>query len=129
MLVILLGYGLIEVPRHLLYFDLFSREARSVLTLLRNENILREHAQTIVAKFPPELVSQITSTSMGSFPAASSITPGNEGLVANVNYLVCIWSIFLFTLLTEINFNMLKLITEYTSHFLAIRFLFCIDYA
>ncbi|EJW71978.1 hypothetical protein WUBG_17116, partial [Wuchereria bancrofti] len=31
------------------------KEARSVLTLLCNEHTLRKYAQTIVAKFPPEL--------------------------------------------------------------------------
>lgn len=73
------------------------REARSVLTLLHNEHTLREYAQTIVAKFPPDLVSQIISRSSGSFSAASSITPSSEGLVANKKYLVCffVYPIFL----------------------------------
>uniref|UniRef100_A0A1I8EZG2 LMBR1 domain-containing protein 2 n=1 Tax=Wuchereria bancrofti TaxID=6293 RepID=A0A1I8EZG2_WUCBA len=102
LLVILLGYGLIEVPRQFwqmgsrdfrlnkTYFDIDKlstdkndaedavreayKEARSVLTLLCNEHTLRKYAQTIVAKFPPELVSQITSRSNDGFSIISDST-------------------------------------------------------
>ncbi|VDK69165.1 unnamed protein product [Litomosoides sigmodontis] len=115
LLVVLLGYGLIEIPRkfwqmgnrdYLLnktYFDIDKlsidkdnaedtvqevyKEARSTLTLLCNEYTLRKYAQTIVAKFPPELISQITSRSSYGFSTASNITPNSETFVANKEYL------------------------------------------
>ncbi|VBB28553.1 unnamed protein product [Acanthocheilonema viteae] len=115
LLVILLGYGLIEVPRQFwqmgsrdyrlnkTYFDIDKlstdkndaedtvrevyKEARSVLTLLCNEHTLRKHAQTIVAKFPPELISQITSRSNDGFSTDSDIAPNSEGFIANEKYL------------------------------------------
>uniref|UniRef100_A0A1I7VB87 LMBR1 domain-containing protein 2 n=1 Tax=Loa loa TaxID=7209 RepID=A0A1I7VB87_LOALO len=116
LLVVLLGYGLIEVPRQFwqmgnrdyrlnkTYFDIDKlstdkndaedavreayKEARSVLTLLCNEHTLRKYAQTIVAKFPQELVSQITSTSNDGLPVASNIAPNSEASVANEKYLI-----------------------------------------
>ncbi|CAG9536789.1 unnamed protein product [Cercopithifilaria johnstoni] len=116
LLVVLLGYGLIEVPRQFwqmgnrdyrlnkTYFDIDKlstdkndaedtvrevyKEARSVLTLLHNEHTLRKYAQVIVAKFPPEMVSQISSRSNDGFSAASSIAPNSKGFVANKKYLI-----------------------------------------
>uniref|UniRef100_A0A0M3HTB6 LMBR1 domain-containing protein 2 n=1 Tax=Ascaris lumbricoides TaxID=6252 RepID=A0A0M3HTB6_ASCLU len=116
MSVVLLGYGLVEVPRQLwlmgvkgyrlnkTYFDLDKlsaekneaedalkevyQEARSVLSLLRNDHALREYAQIVLAKFPVEVVTQLTSSGSGSFSAASSIAPSDESLVANEKYLI-----------------------------------------
>uniref|UniRef100_A0A915PT97 Uncharacterized protein n=1 Tax=Setaria digitata TaxID=48799 RepID=A0A915PT97_9BILA len=106
LLVVLLGYGLIEVPRQFwqmgsrdyrlnkTYFDIdklsadkndaddtlqeLYKEARSVLMLLCNEHILRGYAETVVAKFPPELISQIITGSNDHFPAASHVALDSE---------------------------------------------------
>uniref|UniRef100_A0A914RVM6 Uncharacterized protein n=1 Tax=Parascaris equorum TaxID=6256 RepID=A0A914RVM6_PAREQ len=116
MSVVLLGYGLVEVPRQLwlmgvkgyrlnkTYFELDKlsaekneaedalkevyQEARSVLSLLRNDHALRECAQIVLAKFPVEVVTQLTSSGSGSFSAASSIAPSDESLVASEKYLI-----------------------------------------
>ncbi|KAK6103701.1 LMBR1-like membrane family protein [Brugia pahangi] len=116
LLVILLGYGLIEVPRQFwqmgsrdyrlnkTYFDIDKlstdkndaehavreayKEARSVLTLLCSEHTLRKYAQIILAKFPPELVSQITSRSNDGFSVVSNSTPNSEGSIASEKYLI-----------------------------------------
>ncbi|KHN88143.1 LMBR1 domain-containing protein 2 -like protein [Toxocara canis] len=116
LLVALLGYGLVEVPRQLwlmgvkgyrlnkTYFDIDKlsadkneaedalkevyQEARSVLSLLRNEHVLREYAQTVLAKFPVDVATQLTSSCTGSFSGASSIAPANEALIANEKYLI-----------------------------------------
>ncbi|VDN03870.1 unnamed protein product [Thelazia callipaeda] len=115
-LVILLGYGLVEVPRQFwlmgnqdyrlnkTYFDVdklssdkndaedilpeIYKEAQSILTSLCNEHTLRGYARTIVAKFPSELVSQITSRSNANFLAASDIKPNNESFASRKKYLV-----------------------------------------
>uniref|UniRef100_A0A0R3S0S6 LMBR1 domain-containing protein 2 n=1 Tax=Elaeophora elaphi TaxID=1147741 RepID=A0A0R3S0S6_9BILA len=109
LLVVLLGYGLIEVPRQFwqmgnrdyrlnkTYFDIDKlstdkndaedvvrevyKEARSVLTLFCNEHTLRKYAQTIVAKFPPELVSQINSQSNDGFSFDYGIAPASEDFI------------------------------------------------
>nr|CDP97965.2 Bm2824 [Brugia malayi] len=116
LLVVLLGYGLIEVPRQFwqmgsrdyrlnkTYFDIDKlstdkndaehavreayKEARSVLTLLCSEHTLRKYAQIILAKFPPELVSQITSRSNDGFSVVSNSTPNSEGSIASEKYLI-----------------------------------------
>uniref|UniRef100_A0A8R1TJV2 LMBR1 domain-containing protein 2 homolog n=1 Tax=Onchocerca volvulus TaxID=6282 RepID=A0A8R1TJV2_ONCVO len=116
LLVVLLGYGLIEVPRQFwqmgnrgyrlnkTYFDIDKlsmdkndaedtvrevyREARNVLTLLSNEHTLRRYAQTIMAKFPPQLISQITSCSNDDFSVTSVIAPNSEDFVASEKYLI-----------------------------------------
>ncbi|VDK44873.1 unnamed protein product [Anisakis simplex] len=115
-LVVLLGYALVEVPRQLMlmvkkeyrlnktYFDIdkLSSEkneaeeelrdayqmSRSVLTLLRNEYILREYAQTILAKFPTDIVAEMNNSKYGSHFAASAIPPADESIVTSEKYLI-----------------------------------------
>lgn len=69
-------------------FSFYFREARSVLSVLQHKHGLREYAQIIVAKFPPELVALLAAPTMGSFSAASCIIPNEENLVRNDKYLV-----------------------------------------
>ncbi|KAM3719436.1 G-protein coupled receptor-associated protein [Dirofilaria immitis] len=116
LLVVLLGYGLIEIPRQFwqmgnrnyrlnkTYFDIdklstdkndaedtvreIYKEVQSVLALLCTEHLLRRYAQTILAKFPSELVSQITSGSNDYFSVTSNIAPNNEGFIVNEKYLI-----------------------------------------
>ncbi|MCP9261675.1 LMBR1 domain-containing protein 2 [Dirofilaria immitis] len=113
LLVVLLGYGLIEIPRQFwqmgnrnyrlnkTYFDIdklstdkndaedtvreIYKEVQSVLALLCTEHLLRRYAQTILAKFPSELVSQITSGSNDYFSVTSNIAPNNEGFIIRLH--------------------------------------------
>uniref|UniRef100_A0A0N5ALM3 LMBR1 domain-containing protein 2 n=1 Tax=Syphacia muris TaxID=451379 RepID=A0A0N5ALM3_9BILA len=115
LLVVLLGYGLIEVPRQLwqlgdrgyrlrkTYFDIDKlstdknetedtlydvyREARSALSMLRNEHILRGYAQAILAKFSPDLVSQITALRSTS-ATVSNLPIDEQNFIANESYLI-----------------------------------------
>ncbi|TKR77026.1 hypothetical protein L596_018076 [Steinernema carpocapsae] len=116
LLTILLGYGLIEVPRQLwqmgnkgyrlnkTYFDLDKlsadkndaeeaikdayRESRDILTLLRNEHGFRDLAQIIVSEFPAEVVAHITSGRPSSSYASSSYTASDVGMVGNEAFLI-----------------------------------------
>ncbi|KAK0416236.1 hypothetical protein QR680_012366 [Steinernema hermaphroditum] len=116
LLTVLLGYGLVEVPRQLwqmgnkgyrlnkTYFDIDKlsadkndaeeaiketyRESREILTLLRNEHGYRDLAQIIVSEFSSEVVTQITSGRPSSSYASSSYTSNDVGTVGNEAFLI-----------------------------------------
>ncbi|MFH4980091.1 hypothetical protein AB6A40_006800 [Gnathostoma spinigerum] len=129
LLVVLLGYGLVEVPRHLLhmsnkgyllsrvYFDIdclsaekndaedavsdVYREANAVRELLRDNRLLSEHCDTIMSKFSPDVIESISS----SHTSGSSLSFGDLDInyISNEAYLVNFPNIFLQSMHIVIN--------------------------
>uniref|UniRef100_A0A915E416 Gustatory receptor n=1 Tax=Ditylenchus dipsaci TaxID=166011 RepID=A0A915E416_9BILA len=118
LLVLLLGYGLIEVPRQLwqmgdrgyrlskTYFDIDKlsidkndaeetiqevyREAKEVMNVLKGtRGNAREKAQQIMSKFPHDLSRQLNSSrSAPNFGNSSNITDADASVISNEAYLV-----------------------------------------
>lgn len=118
LLTILLGYGLVEVPRQLwhigskgnrllkAYFDVDKlssdkndaeetlkevyREAREVLNILQNHRGgARSQAQQIISKIPQEIVQEInSSSSRPNFGAVSNIRETDINIISSDKYLV-----------------------------------------
>ncbi|CAJ0564635.1 unnamed protein product, partial [Mesorhabditis spiculigera] len=114
LLVVLLGHGLVDLPRQLwhtaateyrlnkTFFDVNKlsgdkheaedalkevyREARAVLNLVKNEHSLRGKAQTIVSRFPEEVVKELFPNRSGA--DFESMGEADRGAVSDERYLV-----------------------------------------
>ncbi|KAH7714181.1 LMBR1 domain-containing protein 2-B [Aphelenchoides avenae] len=116
-LVVLLGYGLVEVPRHFwqmgrrgyrlnqTYFEIDKlssdkneaedgiaevyREAREVMNVLKStRGDAREKAHQIMARFPQEVIQELNSSKSVNFQSASTFGTVDVGAASNDNYLV-----------------------------------------
>uniref|UniRef100_A0AC35U6M4 G_PROTEIN_RECEP_F3_4 domain-containing protein n=1 Tax=Rhabditophanes sp. KR3021 TaxID=114890 RepID=A0AC35U6M4_9BILA len=118
LLVVLLGYGLIEVPRKMwlisdpkyrlnkLYFSLSNiragkneaeettkevyKEARDALELLKNDFDTRENIAEIVSKFKKDLIREIDAVKSNADYSHGGIQIDNLDIIRNITYLVCV---------------------------------------
>lgn len=115
-LIVLLGYGLVEVPRRLwlicdsnyrlnkLYFDLVNisqekcqseeitkeiyKEAKEVISILRNDNNTVLKAKEIMSKFSSELVKEIHALKSQTDYASLGVNVVDKSVIQSDAYLV-----------------------------------------
>uniref|UniRef100_A0A0K0EG52 LMBR1 domain-containing protein 2 n=1 Tax=Strongyloides stercoralis TaxID=6248 RepID=A0A0K0EG52_STRER len=116
LLVILLGYGLVEIPRKLwlisdsdyrlnkLYFDLMNinqekseyeevtkevyKEAKEVISLLRNDNDAVLKAKEIISKFSSDLVKEIQALKSQTDYASMGVNLVDKSILRSDSYLI-----------------------------------------